>query len=131
MATLARASKVDVVIIGSGQAGVPLAVRLANSGRDGVLIARAFETGETAGLLKIIIDAADERVLGATFVGADAGELLHILVPLIQSGSSARAGVDAEFVHPTFAEGVQTLVMRLGPYALDDQTPPAPGNHHD
>jgi pyruvate/2-oxoglutarate dehydrogenase complex dihydrolipoamide dehydrogenase (E3) component len=82
-------------------------------------IARAIECDETAGLMKLMIDPSDERLLGATIVGVDAGELIHIFVPLIQSGASARSIVDAEFVHPTFAEGVQTLVMRLGRYALD------------
>jgi hypothetical protein len=42
-------------------------------------------------------------------------------VPLIRAGTSARSIVDAEFIHPTFAEGVQTLVMRLPRYALDFQ----------
>jgi hypothetical protein len=31
---------------------------------------------------------------------------------------SPRALVDVEFVHPTFAEGVQSLVMKLPRYAL-------------
>jgi pyruvate/2-oxoglutarate dehydrogenase complex dihydrolipoamide dehydrogenase (E3) component len=82
-------------------------------------IARAIETDETAGTMKLIIDARDERILGATIVGADAGELIHIFVPLVQARMSARPIVDAEFVHPTFAEGVQSLVMRLPRYALD------------
>ena len=84
-------------------------------------VARAIERDETAGLMKLIIDPASERILGATLVGSDAGELIHIFVPLIQSGASARSIVDAEFVHPTFAEGVQSLVMRLPRYALDFQ----------
>jgi pyruvate/2-oxoglutarate dehydrogenase complex dihydrolipoamide dehydrogenase (E3) component len=84
-------------------------------------IARAIESDETAGVMKLVIDRADERVLGATIVGVDAGELIHIFVPLIQSGASARSIVAAEFVHPTFAEGVQSLVMTLERYALDFQ----------
>ena len=90
-------------------------------------IARAIENDETAGVMKVLIDPLDERILGATLVGADAGELIHIFVPLIQAGSSARPIVDAEFVHPTFAEGVQTLVMSLPRYALDLQSPPTHG----
>ena len=31
---------------------------------------------------------------------------------------SARSIVDAEFVHPTFAEGVQSLVMKLARFSL-------------
>lgn len=82
-------------------------------------IARAIETDETAGLMKLIIDPSDERILGVTLVGADAGELIHIFIPLIQARASARSIVDAEFIHPTFAEGVQSLVMSLPRYALD------------
>ena len=81
-------------------------------------VARAIETDETAGVMKVLIDPASERILGAALVGADAGELIHIFVALMKAGASARAIVDAEFVHPTFAEGVQSLVMRLERYAL-------------
>ncbi|HEY2746858.1 MAG TPA: mercuric reductase [Polyangia bacterium] len=84
-------------------------------------VARAIEMDELAGVMKVLIDAGDGRLLGATIIGADAGELIHIFVPLIRAGTSARSIVDAEFIHPTFAEGVQTLVMRLPRYALDFQ----------
>jgi pyruvate/2-oxoglutarate dehydrogenase complex dihydrolipoamide dehydrogenase (E3) component len=94
-------------------------------------IARAIEMDETAGVMKVLIDRSDGRLLGATLVGADAGELIHIFVPLIRAGSSAQSIVDAEFVHPTFAEGVQTLVMSLERYALDFQSPPTRGGGND
>jgi pyruvate/2-oxoglutarate dehydrogenase complex dihydrolipoamide dehydrogenase (E3) component len=81
-------------------------------------IARAIETDETAGVVKIVIDAKSERVLGACVVGVDAGELIHVLSALMQAGGSARAIVDAEFAHPTFAEGLQTTLMKLPRYAL-------------
>lgn len=81
-------------------------------------IARAIETDELAGITKVLLDPANERLIGATLVGADAGELIHIFVVLMEANASARAIVDAEFVHPTFAEGVQSLVMRLPRYAL-------------
>ena len=69
-------------------------------------------------MLKILIDPASEAVLGVTLVGAQAGELLHVFIPLMQVRASARAIVDAEFVHPTYAEGVQSLVMALERYRL-------------
>jgi pyruvate/2-oxoglutarate dehydrogenase complex dihydrolipoamide dehydrogenase (E3) component len=81
-------------------------------------VARAIETDETAGTMKVLLDPKTERIVGAAIVGAEAGELIHIFVPLVQAGASARAIVDPEFVHPTFAEGVQTLVMKLKRYAL-------------
>jgi pyruvate/2-oxoglutarate dehydrogenase complex dihydrolipoamide dehydrogenase (E3) component len=94
-------------------------------------IARAIESDEPAGMMKLLIDASNERILGATIIGADAAELIHIFVPLVEAGASARSIVDAEFVHPTFAEGVQTLVMSLDRYALDFQAPAYQGGHDE
>ncbi|HKY61392.1 MAG TPA: mercuric reductase [Gemmatimonadota bacterium] len=81
-------------------------------------IARAIEVDETAGIMKLLLDPRTERVLGAAIVGVEAGELIHIFVTLMQAGASARAIVDAEAVHPTLAEGVQSLVMALPRYKL-------------
>src|SRR5438067_4716153 len=81
-------------------------------------IARATEVDETRGRCKVLVDPDSERILGAFLCGAEVGELIHIFVALMQAGAPARAIVDAEFVHPTFAEGMQSLVMRLGRYAL-------------
>lgn len=81
-------------------------------------IARAIEVDETAGTMKVLLDPSTERVLGAALVGLEAGELLHIFVNLMQAGASARAIVDAEQAHPTLAEGIQSLVMRLPRYRL-------------
>ena len=81
-------------------------------------IARAIETDETAGVVKIVLDAKTERLLGVSVVGVDAGELVHVFSVLMQAGASARAIVDGEFAHPTFAEGMQTALMKLPRYAL-------------
>jgi pyruvate/2-oxoglutarate dehydrogenase complex dihydrolipoamide dehydrogenase (E3) component len=81
-------------------------------------VARAKETDETAGLIKVVLDPRTEQVLGASIIGAEAGELIHIFVTLMQAKASARAIVDAEYVHPTFAEGVQSAVMKLKQFAL-------------
>jgi len=76
-------------------------------------VARAIEVDETAGLLKVLIDPRTEQILGASLVGAEAGELLHVFVALMEAKAPARAIVDAEFVHPTFSEGLQSALMRL------------------
>ncbi len=96
------------------RAGIPYEVAAMPFGE----IARAVELDETAGLLKLLIDPQSERILGCRIVGSEAGELIHIFVSLMEAGATARAIVDAEFVHPTLAEGVQQLVMRLKRYAL-------------
>ena len=81
-------------------------------------VARAIETDEKAGLLKVLVDPATERILGAAIVGAEAGELIHVFAALMQAGAPARAIVDMEVVHPSFTEGVQSVVMTLPRYAL-------------
>ena len=81
-------------------------------------VARAIETDRTAGTMKVLIDPESEGVLGATIVGAEGGELIHMFVVMMQAKASARAMVDAQMVHPTFAEGVQSVVMKLDRFAL-------------
>jgi pyruvate/2-oxoglutarate dehydrogenase complex dihydrolipoamide dehydrogenase (E3) component len=81
-------------------------------------IARAIEVDETAGICKLLVDRESEKILGATVVGIEAGELIHIFVALMQAGATPRALVDAEAVHPTLAEGMQTLAMKLDRYKL-------------
>jgi pyruvate/2-oxoglutarate dehydrogenase complex dihydrolipoamide dehydrogenase (E3) component len=83
-------------------------------------VARALELDERAGTMKVMIDPATERVLGCRLVGSEVGELVHVFVALMQAGASVRALVDAEVVHPTFAEGLQALVMRLPRFALEE-----------
>jgi len=94
--------------------GVPFEVATMPFGQ----VARAQETDEKAGMLKVLIDPATERVLGASIVGAEAGELIHVFAALMQAGAPARAIVEMEAVHPSFAEGVQSVVMSLPRYAL-------------
>jgi pyruvate/2-oxoglutarate dehydrogenase complex dihydrolipoamide dehydrogenase (E3) component len=81
-------------------------------------VARAVETDEKAGVLKVLVDPSTERILGASIVGAEAGELIHVFAALMQAGALARAVVEMEAVHPSFAEGVQSVVMSLPRYAL-------------
>jgi pyruvate/2-oxoglutarate dehydrogenase complex dihydrolipoamide dehydrogenase (E3) component len=81
-------------------------------------IARAIETDETAGRLKVLVDPASERILGAAIVGAEAGELIHVFAALMQAGETARHVVDMQVVHPAFAEGLQSVLMSIERFAL-------------
>jgi pyruvate/2-oxoglutarate dehydrogenase complex dihydrolipoamide dehydrogenase (E3) component len=81
-------------------------------------VARAIEIDETRGKMKLLLDPASERILGACIVGGEAGELIHVFAALMQAGAPARHLVEVECVHPTFAEGLQSLVMKLPRYAL-------------
>ena len=81
-------------------------------------IARAIETDETAGVIRILVDPENERILGASIVGAEAGELIHIVQALMLASASARVLVDGQIAHPAFAEGLQTALMRLDRFSL-------------
>jgi pyruvate/2-oxoglutarate dehydrogenase complex dihydrolipoamide dehydrogenase (E3) component len=80
-------------------------------------VARAAETGETAGLMKLLVDPGSEAILGASLVGAEAGEIVHVLSALMHVGAPARAVVEMIHAHPAFSEGLQSLAMRLPRYA--------------
>jgi pyruvate/2-oxoglutarate dehydrogenase complex dihydrolipoamide dehydrogenase (E3) component len=81
-------------------------------------IARAIEIDEDAGAIKVLIDPEKETVLGAAIVGAEAGELIHIFAVLIAAGAPASVLVDMQIAHPTFAEGLQSALMKLPRYRL-------------
>ncbi len=83
-------------------------------------IARAIEVDELAGTMKVMIDPKTERILGCRLVAPEAGELVHVFVSLMQAGTSLRAVVDAQAIHPTFAEGLQSLAMKLPRFALKE-----------
>jgi pyruvate/2-oxoglutarate dehydrogenase complex dihydrolipoamide dehydrogenase (E3) component len=81
-------------------------------------VARAVEADVPAGVMKVLVDPETEKFLGAAIVGAQAGDLVHVFSVLMQAGATARTVVDTEFIHPTFGEGLQTLVMQLPRYSL-------------
>lgn len=87
-------------------------------------VARAVEAGVPAGVMKVMVDRATERFVGVALVGAQAGELVHVFSVLMQAGATARTVVDTEFIHPTFGEGLQTLVMKLDRYRLQPDAAP-------
>jgi pyruvate/2-oxoglutarate dehydrogenase complex dihydrolipoamide dehydrogenase (E3) component len=68
-------------------------------------------------VVKVIVDRATDRILGARIVGAEAGELIHVFAALMQAGASARVLVEGQMVHPTFAEGLQSALMTLPRFA--------------
>ncbi len=73
-------------------------------------VARAIERDETAGLMKIIVDASNDRILGATFLASDGGELIHILYTLMLGNLPYALLKGAIYIHPTLAEGLFTLM---------------------
>jgi glutathione reductase (NADPH) len=60
-------------------------------------------------LVKLIVDAASDRVLGAHMVGPEAGEILQGIGIAVKCGAT-KAQLDATIgIHPTTAEEFVTL----------------------
>lgn len=78
-------------------------------------VARAIERDETAGLMKIIVDASNDRILGATILATDGGELIHILYTLMLAGLPYTLLKGAVYIHPTLAEGLYALMESVKP----------------
>ncbi|MFW5943151.1 MAG: mercuric reductase [Chloroflexota bacterium] len=73
-------------------------------------VARAIERGETAGLMKIVVDADTDRILGAAILGSGGGELVQTLMALMMADAPWTLFKDAVFIHPTLSEGFFTLM---------------------
>jgi dihydrolipoamide dehydrogenase len=72
-------------------------------------VARGTEWDLEAGFMRLVVDAADDRIVGATFVGYEMGELIHAIGFAIELGATWR-NLDAFVaIHPTFGEGLPSL----------------------
>ena len=78
-------------------------------------VSRAIERGETAGLMKIIVDAQSDRILGAAILGSEGGETVQILGAMILAGAPYTVLKGAVFIHPTLAEGLFGLLESVKP----------------
>ena len=75
-------------------------------------VARALETDEPRGLMKVIVDAGDGRILGAAILGVEGGELMSMLELAMLGRLPFTVLRDAVFAHPTLAEGFNNLFAR-------------------
>jgi pyruvate/2-oxoglutarate dehydrogenase complex dihydrolipoamide dehydrogenase (E3) component len=78
-------------------------------------VSRAVECDETAGLMKLIVDAANDHVLGATILSRDGGETVHIPYTLMLGDLPYTLLKGAVYIHPTWAEGLFFLMDAVKP----------------
>jgi pyruvate/2-oxoglutarate dehydrogenase complex dihydrolipoamide dehydrogenase (E3) component len=68
------------------------------------------EIGENKGLIKVVADASDGRILGAAVLSVEGAELVHMYVDLMNAGATLDVLRDAIHIHPTLAEDIQSAV---------------------
>ena len=78
-------------------------------------VARAIERDETVGLMKVIVDGENDRILGAAILGSEGGELVQILGAMILAGAPYTVLKGAVYIHPTLAEGFFGLMESVKP----------------
>ncbi|CAN5420003.1 mercuric reductase [soil metagenome] len=75
--------------------------------------ARAIEKGETKGLMKVIIEEDSDKILGASILGTEGGEILAVLQIAMMGNLPYTELRDGVFSHPTLAESLNNLFMAI------------------
>lgn len=78
-------------------------------------VGRARERGETQGFMKVLVDAENEHILGASLLGIEGDEVVHTLIAAMAAGVSYRVLQQAVPIHPTVNELLPTLFGQLVP----------------
>lgn len=78
-------------------------------------VARAIERGETAGFMKLVVDAETDHILGAAILGSEGGELVQLLSTLMLADNPYTLLKGAIYIHPTLAEGFFGLMENVKP----------------
>jgi pyruvate/2-oxoglutarate dehydrogenase complex dihydrolipoamide dehydrogenase (E3) component len=89
-----------------------IAVRVARLPVSTVL--RTHTTDETRGFMKALI-GGDDRILGFTMIGAEAGEVMTVVQTAMLAGLPYQRLRDAVIAHLTMAEGLGPLLGNLPP----------------
>lgn len=85
-------------------------------------IARAIEWGHNLGFYRMVIDSDTDKILGATLVGYETAELVHVFLDLMEAGATWQLLERSVHIHPTYGEALPSLARLL----LGDNMPGCP-----
>ena len=88
-----------------------LDISVARMGMNGV--ARALEVDESRGMMKVLVDAKTDQILGCTVLGIEGGEIMSMLQIAMMGKLPYTALREAIFAHPTLAEGLNNVFLAL------------------
>jgi pyruvate/2-oxoglutarate dehydrogenase complex dihydrolipoamide dehydrogenase (E3) component len=78
-------------------------------------VARAVEKGETQGLMKVVVDAQSNLILGASILGVGADEAIHSIIDVMAAKVPYTTLQHTVHIHPTVSELIPTILGELGP----------------
>ena len=76
-------------------------------------VSRAYEKGETNGLMKIIVDGDTKEILGAAILGVGGDEVVHVILDLMYAKAPYTILQQVVHIHPTVAEFLPSLLGDL------------------
>jgi dihydrolipoamide dehydrogenase len=79
---------------------------------------RARANRATDGFVKVLADAATDRVLGVHIIGAGAGDIIHEAAVLMEFGGSSEDLARTCHAHPTISEAVKEAALAVDKRAL-------------
>jgi pyruvate/2-oxoglutarate dehydrogenase complex dihydrolipoamide dehydrogenase (E3) component len=77
-------------------------------------VARAVEKGETQGLMKVVVDARSNMILGASILGVGADEAVHSIIDVMAAKVPYTTLRNTVHIHPTVSELIPTILGELG-----------------
>jgi pyruvate/2-oxoglutarate dehydrogenase complex dihydrolipoamide dehydrogenase (E3) component len=78
-------------------------------------VGRAIEKGETNGLMKIVVDAKSQEILGAAVLGTGGDEVIHCVLDMMYAKAPYPVLQRSMHIHPTVSELIPTLLGELSP----------------
>jgi pyruvate/2-oxoglutarate dehydrogenase complex dihydrolipoamide dehydrogenase (E3) component len=76
-------------------------------------IARAIEWGHELGFYQMVIDNDTDKILGATLVGYETAEIVHVFLDLMEAGATWQLLEQSVHIHPTYGEALPSLARLL------------------
>jgi len=80
--------------------------------------ARAKAVFQAEGFVKLIADAATDRILGCHIIGPAAGDLIHEVCVAMEFGASAQDLALTCHAHPTYSEAIREAALACGDGAI-------------
>jgi pyruvate/2-oxoglutarate dehydrogenase complex dihydrolipoamide dehydrogenase (E3) component len=73
--------------------------------------------GDPRGLIKVVVDASTDNILGASVFCMDSQEVINLLALAIRADVTASALRDGIWIHPSTTEGLNEVLGTIAPAA--------------
>ena len=85
-------------------------------------VARAIEWDYKLGFYRMVVDEDTDKILGATLVGYETAEVVHVFLSLMEAKATWQLLEQSVHIHPTYGEGLPSLARLL----VGDDMPTCP-----